>query len=77
MLVFGSYLKDIQDKSVNRSMATLPVSALGNDALSTQGDQDRHHATVYNLRRKMNLSTYNVRPPNQKGKLENTKLEMA
>ena len=58
-------------------MATLSVSALGNDALSTQGGQDHHHTTVCNLRKKMKISTWNARSLYQKGKLENAKLEMA
>ena len=69
--------KDIQCNSVKFSKVKLPVSALGNDASRAQGDHDRLHATVYNLRKKMKISTWNVGSLYQKGKLENAKFEMA
>ena len=69
--------KDIQCNSVKISKVKLPVSALGNDASSAQGDHDHLQAAVYTLRKKMKISTWNVRSLYQKGKLENAKLKMA
>ena len=61
---------------MNRGSVITTTDALGKDTLITQGALDRHQATEFNTRSQIKISTWNVGPLYQKGKLENVKHEM-